>query len=133
MKDRLLYSSFSSFMPKGKRGNTKVWMQFGMVLSIAVVSFVVLAILLGAMKNTSLSCNSGYTYNASADNCYQDSNNSNKGGLNEAGNVTNDGLSFITNVTGQLGTAGTILGVSLLLVIIAGIGFAGYTQYQKMR
>lgn len=30
-------------------------------------------------------------------------------------------------------TAGTILGVSLLLVIIAGVGFAGYSAYQKVR
>ena len=110
-----------------------MWASFGVVLSIAVVSFVVLAILLGAFKTTSLACESGYTYNATANNCYLNTNHSIKNALTAAGNVTDDGLLFLGNVTGQLGTAGTILGVSLLLVIIAGIGFAGYSAYQKMR
>lgn len=123
----------SSFTPRGRRGNAKMWTMFGVVLSISVVSFVVLAILLGAFKTTDLACDNLYTYNATANNCYLTSNASVTTGLSAAGNMTDDGLLFLGNVTGQLGTAGTILGVSLLLVIIAGIGFAGYTQYQKMR
>jgi len=125
----------SSFIPSGKRGNSDVgmWTTFSIVLAVSVVSFVVLAILLGAFKSTSLSCPALYTFNSSADNCYSNANNSIKSSLTGAGNITNDGLEFLTNVTGQLGTAGTILGVSLLLVIIAGVGFAGYSAYQKMR
>lgn len=123
----------SSFTPRGRRGNAQMWTKFGIVLSISVVAFVVLAILMGAFKTTSLACGSGYTYNATADNCYLNTNGSVKSSLTAAGNVTNDGLEFLSNTTGQLGTAGTILGVSLLLVIIAGIGFAGYNTYRKMR
>ena len=123
----------SSFTPRGRRGNAKMWTMFGVVIAISVVSFVVLAILLGAFKSTSLACASTYTYNASADNCYLTSNASVTTGLTAAGNITNNGLTFLSNTTGQLGTAGTILGVSLLLVIIAGVGFAGYSAYQKMR
>ena len=125
----------SSFIPSGKRGNSDIgmWTTFGIVLAVSVVSLVVLAILLGAFKTTSLSCPSSYTFNASADNCYSNANNSIKSSLTGAGNITNDGLEFLTNVSSQLGTAGTILGVSLLLVIIAGVGFAGYSAYRKMR
>lgn len=110
-----------------------MWTMFGVVIAISVVSFVVLAILLGAFKSTSLACDSGFTYNSSADNCYDNTNASITTGLTYSGNITNNGLTFLSNTTGQLGTAGTILGVSLLLVIIAGIGFAGYSAYQKMR
>lgn len=107
------------------------WTTVGIVIAISVVAFVVLAILLGAFKSTALVCEAGFTYNASSDLCYNASINTRS--LNLAGNITNNGLSFLGNTSSQLGTAGTILGVSLLLVIIAGIGFAGYRQYQKMR
>lgn len=123
----------SSFTPRGQRGQVNNWAGFGVVIAISVVSFVVLAILLGAFKTTSLACDSGYTYNASADNCYLTANASITTGMTAAGNVTNNGLTFLGNTSGQLGTAGTILGVSLLLVIIAGVGFAGYSAYRKVR
>lgn len=121
------------FTPRGRKGNAEQWSMFAVVLAISVVSFVVLAILLGAFKTTSLSCNSGYTFNSTANNCYLNTNGSVTAAITTAGEVTDDGLTFLNNTTGQLGTAGTILGVSLLLVIIAGIGFAGYSSYKKMR
>lgn len=91
-----------------KRGQAGGWAAFGIGLAIAVVSFVVLAIMLGALQ-TSQTVNS-LPYN-----------------------ISGNGLTFLSNTTGQLGTAGTILGVSLLLVIIAGVGFAGYSAYSKAR
>lgn len=84
------------------------WASFGVALAISVVSFVVLAIMLGALQTSQTANSLPY-------------------------NISGNGLTFLSNVTGQLGTAGTILGVSLLLVIIAGVGFAGYSAYQKVR
>ena len=127
--------SVPSFALRGQRGNLAVngWVMFAIVLAISVVSFVVLSILLGAFKSSDLSCPSGYTFNASANKCYTGVNGTTVIGVNYAANITDYGLLFISNTTAQLGTAGTLLGVSLLLVIIAGVGFAGYTAYQKMR
>lgn len=84
------------------------WTFFGMMIAVSIVSFVVLAIMLGALQGTTTANSAEY-------------------------NITGDGLTFLANLTGQMGTAGTILGVSLLLVIIAGVGFAGYGAYQKTR
>lgn len=123
-----------SFIPSNRKGmDAGMWQSFGIGLAISVVAFVVLAILLGAFKTTSLACPSLYTYNATANNCYADANASVTTTITTAGTVTDNGLSFLGNTAGQLPTAGTILGVSLLLVIIAGIGFAGYKAYGKMR
>jgi len=93
----------------GRRGQAlDGWAGFGMAMGAAVVAFVVLAIMLGALQGTTTANSVEY-------------------------NITGNGLTFLSNTTGQLGTAGTILGVSLLLVIIAGVGFAGYSAYQKTR
>jgi len=91
-----------------RKGQVGGWVSFGLGLAISVVSFVVLAIMLGALQTSQTTNSLPY-------------------------NISGNGLTFLSNVTGQLGTAGTILGVSLLLVIIAGVGFAGYTAYQKVR
>jgi hypothetical protein len=94
---------------RSKRGQAAGgWVTFGVALAISVVSFVVLAIMLGALRDSQTANSLPY-------------------------NISQNGLTFLSNVTGQLGTAGTILGVSLLLVIIAGIGFAGYSVYKSSR
>ena len=94
---------------QSRRGQAAAgWASFGIGLAIAVVSFVVLAIMLGALQTSQTANSLPY-------------------------NISGNGLTFLSNTTAQLGTAGTILGVSLLLVIIAGVGFAGYTAYQKVR
>lgn len=124
----------SPTFPSNKKGmDAGVWSTFAIGLVMAVVGFVVLSILLGAFKTTSLACASGYTFNATSNNCYLNTNASATTTITTAGTVTDNGLTFLGNTTAQLGTAGTILGVSLLLVIIAGIGFAGYSAYSKTR
>lgn len=90
---------------KGQSGN--IWLTLVLGLGIGVVSIVVLAIMLGALKDSQ-------TANSLP------------------ANITADGLSFVENTAQQLPTAGTILGVSLLLVIIAAIGFGGYSAYKRM-
>lgn len=84
------------------------WAMFGVALTVAIVSFVVLAIMLGALQSSQTVNSASY-------------------------NISGNGLTFLSNVGSQFGTAGTILGVSLLLVIIAGVGFAGYSAYQRTR
>jgi hypothetical protein len=95
-------------MRKNRRGQSNVWLSLVIGLGIGVVSIVVLAIMLGALQ-TSQTANS------------------------LPSNITGQGLSFLDNTSKQLPTAGTILGVSLLLVIIGVIGFGAYAGYQKMR
>jgi len=46
--------------------------------------------------------------------------------------VTNS-LSFFQGLTAQLGLAGTIAGLFLLVVIIAGLGALGYFAYNRVR
>jgi hypothetical protein len=92
----------------GKRGNIGGFMSVVLGIGIGVVTIAVLAIMLGAFR-TSLTANS-YEYN-----------------------VTSRGLSFLDESTKQFSTAGTITGVTLLLAIIALIGFGAYAGYQKMR
>lgn len=83
-------------------------MSFGVGIAIGVVTLAVLAIMLNALQASQTA------------NSY-------------AANITADGLTFLDNLTSQFGTAGTVLGVSLLLVIIAALGIGGYTAYQKYR
>lgn len=107
---------------------------FAMVISTGVVTLFVLALLLNTLLiDTSLACASGYTYNASADNCYLNTNNSATADPTTAHEITRDGLTFIDNTTGQFGTAGTVLGVGILLLIIAALGIAGYSKYKEYR
>jgi hypothetical protein len=91
-----------------KKGQAQGWMSFIMVLGIGVVSIVVLAIMLGALQ-ASQTANS------------------------LPANITGQGLSFLDNTSKQLPTAGTILGVSLLLLIIGAVAFGAYAGYKKTR
>jgi len=95
-------------MKMHKKGNANVWLSLVLGLGIGVVSIVVIAIMLGALQSSQVA-----------------------GSL--PANITGDGLLFLDNVSSQLGTAGTIAGVSLLLLIIGAIGFGGYAGYQKMK
>lgn len=90
-----------------KKGQANMWLSLVIGLGIGVVSIVVLAIMLGALQ-TSQTANS------------------------LPANITGQGLTFLDNVSKQLGTAGTILGVSLLLLIIGAIGFGAYSGYKRM-
>jgi hypothetical protein len=91
-----------------RKGQAGGWMSFIMVLGIGVVSIVVLAIMLGALQ-ASQTANS------------------------LPANITGQGLTFLDNTSKQLPTAGTILGVSLLLVIIGAVAWGGMAAYQKTR
>lgn len=93
---------------KNKRGQSQMWLALVIGLGIGVVSIVVLAIMLGALQTSQTA-----------------------GSL--PANITGQGLTFLDNVSKQLGTAGTILGVSLLLLIIGAIGFGAYSGYKKMQ
>ena len=48
-------------------------------------------------------------------------------------NVTQQGLNFLTNATDKFDTAGTIVGVLVLLFVLGAAGFGGYAAYQKTR
>ena len=48
-------------------------------------------------------------------------------------NVTEQGLSFLTNATDKFDTAGTIVGVLVLLFILGAAGFGGYAAYAKTK
>lgn len=89
-----------------RRGNADGFMALGAGIAVGVVLFVVLAIMLGALQTSQTANSLPY-------------------------NITGNGLTFLTNATSQFGTAGTILGVSLLLVIIGAIGLGGYGAYKK--
>jgi hypothetical protein len=89
-----------------KKGQAGGFLGFVTSLGIGVVTIVVLAIMLNALQGSQTA--NSYAYN-----------------------ITGDGLTFLDNTTSQFGTAGTVLGVSLLLVIIGGIGFAGYQAYKN--
>lgn len=95
-------------LAKNKRGMVQGFLQFVMGLGIGVVVIVVLAIMLGALQGSQTSGSLPY-------------------------NITGQGLTFLDNTTKQFGTAGTILGVSLLLLIIGGIAFGGYYAYSKVK
>lgn len=95
-------------MNKNKRGQVNGFLQFTVGLAIGVVLIGVVAIMLQAFKDSQTA------------NSY-------------AANISQDGLTFLDNTTSQFGTAGTVLGVSLLLVIIGALGFGGYMAVQKYR
>lgn len=95
-------------MKKAKKGQTNVFMALVMGLGIGIVAIAILAIMLQAFKDSQTANSIG-------------------------ANISGDGLTFLDNTTSQFGTAGTILGVSLLLVIIGAIGFGAYAGYQKFR
>lgn len=95
-------------MMKSKRGQTGGFLAVVAGIGVGVITIAVLAIMLGAFS-TSLTANS-----------YEK-------------NITNRGLEFLDNATDQFSTAGTILGVTLLLAIVALVGFGGYSAYKKAR
>jgi hypothetical protein len=107
----------------------KTYLSVAIGLAIGVVSIVVVAILLYALKTSSSSCPTGFVFNQTNQLCSNASVNGQA--LTYAGNITADGLTFVGNTTSQLPTAGTLLGVVLLLVVIGGLVYAGWRGYQK--
>lgn len=90
----------------------------------------VLAIVLGAFRDSTI-CSTGYTQNTSASNCYLNTNNSVKAGYTVEANISGRGLTFMDNATSKFSTAGTIVGVLLLLGLVAGIGYFGYNKMRE--
>lgn len=90
----------------GKRGNVPAWATWVIGIGITVVTIVVLAIMLGALQTSQTAASLPY-------------------------NITGQGLTFLDNTSKQLPTAGTVIGVALLLLIIGGLGLGGYMMYKK--
>jgi len=103
-----------------KRGNTQLWLTIVGGIAIGVVTITIIAIMLGALRTglvtQTVGCN---TASSAYTNCGFDY------------NITTRGLSFVDESTKQLGTTGTIAGVSLLLLIIGLIGFGAYAGYKR--
>ena len=95
-------------LAKNKKGNLGAWLGIGVAIVGGLMIWAVSAITLQAFRDSQTSGTLAY-------------------------NITNGGLTFLSNASSQLGTAGTILGVSLLLVVIGAVGVLGYMGYQKAR
>lgn len=72
----------------------------------AVMVIAVLAIVLGAFRDSTTA--NTYEYN-----------------------ISNRGLTFLDNATSKFATAGTILGVLLLLGLVVGAGYLGYQKFGR--
>jgi TRAP-type C4-dicarboxylate transport system permease small subunit len=122
---------------KINRKGTSNFINVAVAFGVGIVGFVIVVILLQTLRTGSDSAtlcpSTGYTYNATADNCYLNTNGSVKSSLSFAANITNDGLVFSDNFSSQWGLAGTILGYVLVLGILALIGIGGYMGWQKVR
>ena len=107
-------------MLQQKRGFSKLWFMILVGLGVGILTIAILAIILGALRTSTITNTVGCNTSTSTfTNCPTEY------------NVTVDGLTFLDNTTSQLGTAGTIMGVILLLLIIGALGFGGYAAYQK--
>jgi hypothetical protein len=111
------------------------WQMLLLAVAGGVVTMAVLAILMNALLvNPSVSCSdTAHIFNQSTGTCNLVTNVSATSSLSTAGSVTVDGLSFLSNVGDQLGVAGTVLGVSLLLIIIGGIGLGAVMMVKRSR
>lgn len=115
---------------KNRKGNMDMFQWIlgagGVLIMIGILAFVI-----AVMNVSAIVCETGYTYNATADNCYETANITNTQNLESAGLIWNDTLGMFTNFTGQLGTVGTLAGVFVIFGILglAGIGiWAGYRR-----
>lgn len=105
----------------GRKGQAlQVWLISGIVIIMGLLTWAISAIVMQAFRDSQLTGAAGC--NATT-----------KAGCGFAYNISQGGLTFLSNASSQLGTAGTILGVSLLLVIMGAIGFGAYMGYQKFR
>lgn len=91
-----------------RKGQVGSWGGIAMAVGGGVLGIAVLAIVLQAFRDSQTVNSSAY-------------------------NITQGGLSFLTNATEQFGTAGTILGVMLIVAIVGIFGFLGYQQLGKRR
>ena len=117
--------------PKHRKGEIgSDVLKWSMTIGGGVMVIAVLAIVLGAFRDSSI-CPQGYSQNSTAGNCYLDSNHATKAGYTMEANISGRGLTFLDNSTSKFGTAGTILGVLLLLGLVAGIGYFGYNKIRN--
>jgi hypothetical protein len=116
----------------GKRGNADMVVSAIVALGVGVITIAVIAIMLGAFRDD-VECQTGYTFNSTASNCYLTTNASVKDGTTIEYNVTGRGLTFLDNATSKFGTAGTIVGVLFLLAVIGGGGVLGVMAYRKVK
>lgn len=84
-----------------RRGN--IWASVLSGFGIALISVAILAVVISALKGTQTAGTVAY-------------------------NVLNNTETFMLNATGQLGTAGTVLGIMALVVIVGVFGFLGYQK-----
>lgn len=91
-------------MKMNKRGNA--WVNVALAFAVGLISLAITAILLNSFKATETNVSK------------------------PAWLILNNTETFLLNATGQLGNAGTILGVMALVAIVAIFGFFGY---QKMK
>lgn len=90
-------------LTKNKKGMADNVLSAALSIGGAVMVIAVLAIVLGAFRDGTTA--NSYEYN-----------------------ISNRGLTFLDNATSKFGTAGTIVGVLVLLGLVAGIGYFGYNK-----
>jgi len=112
-----------------KKGNAE-FVKVATAFGISIVGLVIAVILLQSMQTTT-ACPANFVYNATSNVCHQGTNVSNQSGMTYAGNITTDGITFMDNFSSQWGLAGTILGYTLVLAILALVGVGGYMAWQK--
>lgn len=90
-----------------RKGQT-AWSGIALAVAGSVIAIAVTAIVLQAFRDSQTANTSAY-------------------------NISNGGLTFLLNATNQFGTAGTILGVMLIVFIVGAFGFLGYQALSKRR
>jgi len=107
------------------------WQNIFTGIAAVIIVGIVVAILLQAMAgDASTMCQTGsHIYNATTNSCHSATNVSVTSAKTYAGNITNDGLTFVSNASDQYGTAGTVLGIAVVLVIFGAIGIWAYKKW----
>lgn len=86
-----------------RKGQTGGWAGIALGIAAGVIGLGVMAIVLGAFSDS-------------------------QPNGSDAQAIIDGGLTFLLNATAQFGTAGTILGVMLIVAIVAAFGFYAYQQ-----
>jgi len=97
----------SKMSKKGQAVNTNTIMTIGLSLGLAVMIFATFAIMLAAFNDSTTDGNATI--------------------------IIGNGMTFLVNLTGQLGTIGTIAGVLLLLGLVVGSLFGGAILLNRAR
>lgn len=102
-------------------------------LGYSIIAFTILVVIgivvIGQLAANVTPCATGYTYNATAQTCYETANTSNSGYAPSVGTQTANSMNGYLGTSGLAGWTPAIIALAIGVLFLAAFGFGGKKKY----